>query len=150
MKSYAITVWTGSQGVACAGHPHASPLVLVAEDHEDTRLLLRYVLERRGYRVVEAEDGEEAVRQAAALAPDLILMDVGLPRTDGPSATRRIRGRDESHVIPVVFLTGRAYPADREAAFAAGCDDYLVKPVDIDQLDCVLEKHLKPQEGRAH
>lgn len=147
MNDFAYTGDVGSQAISRTEHPCAvSPLVLIVEDHEDTRFLLRCLLEMRGYRVIEAKDGEDAVRQAVTLTPDLVLMDWSLPRMDGLSATRRIHERDELQVVPVVFLSGHVYPADREAAFAAGCCDYLVKPLDTKQLDRILEKRLKPQE----
>lgn len=150
MTNIAYTGDAGARGIYRAGHPSAAgPLVLIVEDHEDTRFLLRRLLEMRGYRVAEAADGEDAVQQATALAPDLIVMDGSLPRMDGCGATRRIRERDELQVVPVVFLSGHAHPADREAAFAAGCCDYLVKPLDTKQLDRILEKRLKPHEVPA-
>lgn len=150
MKNFAYTGDAGSQAISRARRLSAvSPLVLIVEDHEDTRFLLRYLLEMRGYRVIEAKDGEDAVRQAVTLTPDLVLMDRSLPRMDGLSATRRIHEREELQVVPVVFLSGHAHPADREAAFAAGCCDYLVKPLDTKQLDRILEKRLKPHEVPA-
>ncbi len=120
----------------------ASPLVLVVEDHEDTRFLLRALLEMRGYRVVEAEDGEGTVQQAETLTPDLILMDGSLPRTDGINVMRCIREHKSLRRVPVIFLSGHALPADREAALAAGCVDYLIKPLDTDRLYQVIEKHI--------
>ncbi|HEX8502511.1 MAG TPA: response regulator [Pyrinomonadaceae bacterium] len=121
--------------------------VLVAEDHEDTRFLLRTVLERRGLAVVEAADGEEACDVAARERPDLILMDGGLPRLDGVAATRRLRGLDGQPRVPIVFLSGHAGPQHRRAALDAGCDDYVVKPFDLAQLDNILNRHL-PARGR--
>jgi CheY-like chemotaxis protein len=118
------------------------PLALVVEDHEDTRFLLRVLLERRGLRVVEAADGEEGVRAAEELHPDLILMDWSLPRMDGLAAMRLVRERDELSHIPVVFLSGHAIPEWQRVAREAGCSDYLVKPLDTGQLDRVLSRHL--------
>jgi DNA-binding response OmpR family regulator len=138
MTSASFNQNAGSQGVA-------GPLILVVEDHEDTRFLLRTWLEMQDYRVIEARDGEDALRLALAKTPDLILMDLGLPRLDGLSATRRMRECDELRTVPIVFLSGHAYPADLAAGFAAGCDDYLVKPLNLDQLDNILEGRLKPQ-----
>src|SRR5215211_8787534 len=82
----------------------ARPLVLVADDHEDTRLLFRTVLEVRGYSVIEAADGEETVRIAESACPDLILMDGSLPRLSGEDATRRIRGFNYIGHVPIVFI----------------------------------------------
>jgi CheY-like chemotaxis protein len=118
--------------------------VLVVEDHEDTRLLLRVILERRGVGVIESADGEAGARAAEELRPDLVLMDGSLPRMDGCAATRRIREREGGRRVPLVFLSGHASPASRAEAFAAGCDDYLVKPIDFNELARVLERHLRP------
>ena len=124
-----------------ARHARARPLVLVADDHEDTRLLFRTVLEVRGYRVIEAADGEETVRAAESERPDLILMDGSLPRLSGVDATRRIRGADHIGHVPIVFVSGHAGAAFLALAREAGCDEFLVKPVDLAQLQDVLEKY---------
>jgi two-component system OmpR family response regulator len=116
---------------------------MVAEDHEDTRFLLRTILERCGLAVVEAGDGEEAVSLAERETPDLILMDGGLPRLDGISAMRRMRASASLSGVPIVFLSGHAAPQQQLAAREAGCDDYLVKPFKLERLYHVLE-HLLP------
>lgn len=116
--------------------------VLVAEDHEDTRLLLRLLLEKLGVDVLEAADGEEAVRLILDARPDLVLLDGGLPRLDGLAVTRRVRAQEPAGRVPIVFLSGRAEPLARTAAFDAGCDEYLVKPGGIGGLGSVLERHL--------
>jgi DNA-binding response OmpR family regulator len=118
------------------------PLILIIEDHEDTRFLLRVLLERRGLRVVEAGDGEAGVRAAEEFRPDLILIDWSLPRLDGIATMRLIRERDSSCHAPIVFISGHATPESQKAAREAGCCEYLVKPLDFDQLDRVLRKHL--------
>ena len=117
--------------------------MLVAEDHEDTRCLLRMLLERRGFSVVEAGDGFEAVAAAERECPDLILMDGGLPLLDGITATRRLRGLPALSAVPIVFLSGHAGPQAQTAARDAGCDDYVVKPFDLARLDTVLNRHLR-------
>ena len=119
----------------------SAPLVLVAEDHEDTRFLLRYLLEARGYRVAEAENGEDAVALAERIRPDLVLMDVSMPRLDGLAATRRMRQLPFPFRVPVVFLSGHAEEAARAAAREAGCDDYLTKPFEVKQLEQILRRH---------
>ena len=107
--------------------------------------MLKTMLEKRGLSVMEAEDGESAIELAEKLHPKLILMDAGLPRVDGLAATRRIRaadGVDGASKVPIVFLSGHAEPVTQEAARAAGCDAFLVKPIDLDQLVNVLERYL--------
>jgi CheY-like chemotaxis protein len=118
----------------------------VAEDHEDTRFLLRYMLEARGYRVAEAESGEEAVALAERLRPDLVLMDGGLPGLDGFAAARRIRQLPSSVRVPIVFLSGHCGPAFQVAAREAGCDEYLTTPLDVGRLEQALRTHVG---GRA-
>jgi DNA-binding response OmpR family regulator len=120
----------------------APPLVLVVEDHEDTRFMLVYLLERRGCRVVTAADGEAAVCLAAGTCPDLILMDAGLPRLDGLAATRRIRAHAALNEVPIVFLSGHAEAAFRTVALETGGNDFLIKPFDLAQLDGLLDRHL--------
>jgi CheY-like chemotaxis protein len=117
------------------------PVVLVTDDHEDTRSLIRVFLTMRGCSVIEAADGEEAVQIAETLRPDLILMDGFLPRLDGLGATRRIRALSDGHT-PIVFICGRAEPSFRARALEAGCDEYLLKPVSFDLLGSVLDRHL--------
>jgi CheY-like chemotaxis protein len=119
----------------------ARPLVLVADDDEDTRLLFRTVLEVRGYDVIEAADGEETVRSAESAHPDLILMDGNLPRLSGVDATRRIRESDHIGRVPIVFISGHGGPAFLALAREAGCDEYLVKPFPLAQLEDILEKY---------
>lgn len=120
-----------------------APLVLVVEDHEDTRVLLRTMLEMRGYRVAEAEDGEEGVRLARRVRPRLVIMDATLPKLDGISATRRIRSDPTLARVPVVFLSGHAQPNFRAAALDAGGTEFLVKPILLEDLAAVLERHLR-------
>jgi len=119
------------------------PLVLVVEDHEDTRVLLKTMLEMRGYRVSLAEDGEEGVRLACREHPRLVIMDASLPRLDGIAATRRIRSDSALKCVPVVFLSGHAQPDFRAAALDAGGTEFLVKPVVLEELASVLERHLR-------
>ena len=110
------------------------PLVLVVEDHEDTRSMLRTMLEMRGYRVAEAVDGEEGVRLARRERPRVVIMDATLPRLDGLAATRRMRADSALARVPVVFLSGHAQPDFRAEALDAGGTDFLVKPVDHEAL----------------
>jgi CheY-like chemotaxis protein len=128
--------------------PLARPLVLVVDDDADTRFLFRTMLEIRGYRVIEAVDGEETVQQVESARPDLILIDASLPRVSGLDATRRIRRSGASSSVPIVFISGHAEASFLELAREAGGDDYLVKPITLAQLDRVLEKYLD-QSARA-
>jgi CheY-like chemotaxis protein len=119
------------------------PLVLVVEDHEDTRFMLRYLMEIQGCFVVEAEDGESAVRLTERMNPDLILMDSSLPKLDGLTATRRIRELPTRHGIPIIMLSGQALPHFRDQALLAGSSEVLAKPLDLDALETLTERHLQ-------
>jgi CheY-like chemotaxis protein len=120
------------------------PLVLVIEDHEDTRVLLKTMLEMRGYRVALAGDGEEGVRLARRVRPRVVIMDATLPGLDGLAATRRIRSDSKLARVPVVFLSGHAQPDFRARALDAGGTDFLVKPVALEDLASVIERHTRP------
>jgi CheY-like chemotaxis protein len=108
--------------------------ILLVEDNEMNRDMLSRRLVRQGYDVVLAPDGEAGVALAADVLPDLILMDMSLPGIDGWEATRRIRGQPALRHIPIIALTAHAMTGDREAATAAGCDDYDTKPVELPRL----------------
>jgi CheY-like chemotaxis protein len=103
---------------------------------------LRYVLEMSGCLVVEASDGEEAVRLATRTLPHLILMDTTLPELDGYSATERIRNLESDRKATIIFLSGHAGPQARDKALAAGGDDYFLKPIDLRKLELALTKYL--------
>jgi CheY-like chemotaxis protein len=113
--------------------------ILVVEDNEDNWDMIARRLQRRGYRVIGATDGQEAVELAARERPDLILMDVSLPVMDGLEATRRLRARAQTQTIPIIALTAHAMSSDRERALAAGCDDYHAKPVELPRLLAQME-----------
>jgi CheY-like chemotaxis protein len=113
------------------------PTVLIVEDNEPSREALSRRLERRGYSVVPAVDGEQAVSVARATRPDIILMDLGLPIIDGWEATARLKRGDDTRHIPIIVLSAHAMPSDRDQALAAGGDDFDTKPVKFDRL---LEK----------
>jgi two-component system cell cycle response regulator DivK len=111
--------------------------ILLVEDNEMNWDMLSRRLRRRGYEVVVATDGRQGVDLASTEAPDLILMDMGLPILDGWEATRQIKQTTEIQTIPIIALTSHAMKGDREKALSAGCDDYDVKPIDFPRL---LEK----------
>lgn len=103
--------------------------ILYVEDNEDNVYMLTRRLERSGFEVVVAADGEQGVEVARAERPDLILMDLSLPVLDGWQATRRLKALAETRTIPIIALSAHAMPGDREKALEAGCDDYDSKPV---------------------
>ena len=113
------------------------PKILLVEDNEMNRDMLSRRLQRKGYEVVIATDGGQAVAMAASESPALILMDMSLPVFDGWEATRRIKSADETKKIPVIALTAHAMAGDREKSLEAGCDDYDTKPIELPRL---LEK----------
>ena len=108
--------------------------ILLVEDNEFNRDMLSRRLLRRGFEVVTAIDGLRGIESARTESPDLILMDMGLPDIDGWEATRRIKADPALAATPVVALTAHAMPGDREEAIRAGCDDYDVKPIELDRL----------------
>jgi CheY-like chemotaxis protein len=118
--------------------------VLLVEDNEMNRDMLSHRLIRKGYDVVMAMDGEQAVAMAASEHPDLILMDMSLPVIDGWEATRQVKSAEATKHIPVIALTAHAMSGDREKALAAGCDDYDTKPVEFLRLLAKMEALLAP------
>jgi DNA-binding response OmpR family regulator len=110
------------------------PLVLVADDDEDIRSLVTFRLERAGYRVVTAADGEHALSLALEHSPDLAILDVMMPRLDGYELTRRLRQHEATKSMPVILLTARAQEADVERGFEVGADDYIRKPFSPQEL----------------
>ena len=108
--------------------------ILLVEDNEMNRDMLSRRLERRGYEVVIAVDGQQGVDLALSNRPDLILMDMSLPGIDGWEATRQLKADPATRAIPVIALTAHAMAGDREQALAAGCDDFDIKPIDLDRL----------------
>ena len=121
----------------------AGPTVLVVEDFEDNRFMMRRLLEMSGYRVVEAVNGEEAVETARRTRPDLILMDLSLPLLDGLAATRRIREHEELKRVPIVAVSAHDTADFHAEALAAGCNEYVTKPIDFDQLERLLTRLIK-------
>lgn len=115
--------------------------VLVAEDYEDTRSLMRFLLEGFGYQVLEAADGEEAVKTAKAEHPDLVLMDISMPVMDGLTATQMIRKFDNGTHMPIIAVTAYGDSYYRKA-IEAGCDDLINKPLDFENLEPVLNQYL--------
>lgn len=125
-----------------------SSTILYVEDNLENQRLVRRVLEHQGYELVIAEDGLAGIRMAQELQPALILMDINLPGMDGYAAATRIKSFPELQDIPVVALTANALIGDRERTLAAGCDGYLQKPIDIDELTTAVEAFLHGRRER--
>ena len=117
-------------------------LVLYIDDTENNRILVTRRLERKGYRVLTAENAAAGLSVAGSETPDLILMDLGMPGLDGWSATRQLKADPRFRNIPVIALTAHAMHGDREKALEAGCDDYETKPFDFPRLFEKIEAHL--------
>ncbi|MEO8194907.1 MAG: response regulator [Gemmatimonadales bacterium] len=110
------------------------PRILLIEDNELNRDMLSRRLQRKGYEVLIAVDGQRGVAMAQSEVPDLILMDMSLPVIDGWEATRRLKAAGETKHIPVIALTAHAMSTDRDKAMEAGCDDYDTKPIELPRL----------------
>ena len=123
------------------------PKILVVEDNEMNRDMLSRRLQRRGYEVIVAVDGEDGVNKAQSELPDMVLMDMDLPVLDGWAATRQLKASPDTQSIPVIALTAHAMAGDREKAMDAGCDDYDTKPVEFSRLVEKMEKLLGKGAG---
>lgn len=121
--------------------------ILLVEDNDMNRDMLSRRLQRRGYEVVMALDGEEGIEMAKSKRPDLILMDISLPVIDGWEAARSIKASSETQNIPIIALTAHAMPGDREKCLEAGCDDYDTKPVDFQRLLGKMQALLDKKAG---
>lgn len=122
--------------------------ILVVDDVEFNRDLIVQLLEGE-YEVIEAADGEEGVKRAAQEKPDLILMDLGLPLLDGWEATKRIKAHSELKHIPVIAITSHAMVGDERRAREAGCDEYITKPIDEDELRRKIDKLIEPRPNSS-
>ena len=123
------------------------PKILVVEDNEMNRDMLSRRLQRRGYEVIVAVDGEDGVNKAQSELPDMVLMDMDLPVLDGWAATRQLKASPDTQSIPVIALTAHAMAGDSEKAMDAGCDDYDTKPVEFSRLVEKMEKLLGKGAG---
>jgi len=115
--------------------------ILLVEDNEMNRDVLARLLQKRGFTMVFAEDGESAVVNALQERPDLILMDISLPKMDGYEATQRLRQDPSMKKVPIIALTAHAMTSDRQRALDAGCTDYETKPVEFARLLSKIEAH---------
>jgi two-component system, cell cycle response regulator DivK len=125
---------------ALTGRLPGTPTVLVADDSDDTRQMLQVLLAGKGYRVLEAADGEQTIDCVQHENPGLVLLDLGLPRLNGLNVIRRLRDELKLIEVPLVVITG--YDNHFDTALAAGCDDYLVKPIDFERLDTILDYYV--------
>lgn len=124
------------------------PKILLVEDNEMNRDMLARRLKRRGYDVIIAIDGEQAVTKAKTSEPDLILLDISLPIIDGYEVARQVRSAPESRFIPILGLSSHAMAGDREKAIEAGCNDYDTKPVEMQRLIEKIQRLLKSKKVR--
>ena len=116
--------------------------VLLVEDTEDNRFMMRRLLEMSGYHVIEATNGEEAVKKAETEGPDLILMDLSLPIIDGLAATRLIRKLPERAKTPIIAVSAHDTSDFLAEALGAGCNSYITKPIDFNELEQLIEREL--------
>jgi len=120
----------------------ATKKILIVEDNTDSRELVLKVLKNRGYLLMEAADGEDALLKATEQLPDLILMDISIPKIDGFEVTRRLKEMENFKDIPIIALTAHAMKGDREKALEAGCDGYISKPINVRQLPDQIQAFL--------
>jgi two-component system cell cycle response regulator DivK len=123
--------------------PARSACILYIEDNRENRTLVKRVLEAEGYRVLEAPNARVGLAQAQANRPDLILMDINLPEIDGYTTTARLKATPGLESVKVVALTANVMKGDREKTLAAGCDGYIQKPIDVDQLPRQIARFLE-------
>ena len=116
--------------------------VLVIEDNEQNIYLVTFILEKHGYKVIQARDGREGIEVAKQTTPDLILLDIQLPVMDGYDVARELRSNPEIYDVPIVAVTSYAMVGDRERVLAAGCNGYIEKPIDPETFIEDVEQHL--------
>ena len=117
--------------------------IFIVEDNPDSRELVVKILKAKGYGIIQAVDGEEALQKLKEQRPDLILMDISIPKIDGYEVTRRIKEDDGLKDVPVIALTAHAMKGDKEKALEAGCDGYIAKPFSVRELPILIESFLK-------
>ncbi len=117
--------------------------ILVVEDNQDSRELVVKVLKNKGYQMIEAADGEEALEKAVAEKPDLILLDISIPKIDGYEVAKKLKSDEELKDIPIVALTAHAMKGDREKVIVAGFEGYISKPVNVRELPDQVRSYLR-------
>lgn len=118
-------------------------LILYVEDNPENRLLIRRILEAEGYKIAEAENAKKALDYVASNTPDLILMDINMPDIDGYTLTAQLKTFPELFDVPIIALTANVMRGDRERTLAAGCDGYIQKPIDVDDLPQQISHYLR-------
>lgn len=131
------------------GEPRHQPTILLVEDTEDNRQMMKKLLEMSGYRVVEATNGEEAVQVTSKELPELILMDLSLPIIDGLAATRQIRNLPDGEDLPIVAVSAHDTADFHAEALAAGCNAYITKPIDYPELEEIVQRLMAQSETRT-
>lgn len=116
--------------------------ILVIEDNEDNLYLIKFILQKNGYDVIESREGNAGVKLAIKEKPDLILMDIQLPDINGLEATKKIRASEINDTIPIIALTSYAMPGDKEKAREAGCSGYIEKPIDPETIIAKIQTYL--------
>ncbi|MCX7725156.1 MAG: response regulator [Thermodesulfovibrio sp.] len=119
--------------------------ILIVDDNEDSRELVKKILKKHEYEVIEAVDGEDAIAKAIAYRPDLILMDISIPKIDGYEVTRRLKQRPDFKNIPIIAFTAHAMRGDQEKALQAGCNGYISKPINVKEFPKQIEIYLKKE-----
>lgn len=117
--------------------------ILVVDDNEDSRDLVKKILKKHNYQVIEAVDGEEAIAKAITYRPALILMDISIPKIDGYEATRRLKERPDFKDTPIIAFTAHAMKGDQEKALEAGCNGYISKPINVREFPEQIKVYLK-------
>ncbi len=119
--------------------------ILIVDDNQDSRELTVKVLKNRGYQMIEASDGEEALEKALAEKPDLILMDISIPKINGYEVTRRLKSQADFKATPIIALTAHAMKGDKEKALESGCDGYISKPINVHELPDQIKSYMQDQ-----
>lgn len=122
-------------------------LILVVEDDADNLAMISLALQQQGYRVVTAQNGEDAISVATQTNPNLILMDINMPALDGLGATRRIRENDALKTVPIIAVTAFSTEGFQRAAYDAGISGYLTKPIDLDRMSQLIARLLSPENS---
>ncbi|HHW20964.1 MAG TPA: response regulator [Thermodesulfovibrio thiophilus] len=117
--------------------------ILIVDDNDDSRELVKKILKKYDYEIIEAIDGEDAIAKAVTYRPDLILMDISIPKMDGYEVTRRLKARPDFKATSIIAFTAHAMRGDQEKAFESGCDGYISKPINVREFPEQIKVYLK-------